>query len=134
MYFCNLNAIFTPVFLKITLIPHLLMFWRIRRKIKQSDGRNQVKRKLMSCSLPWRRGSPLRRKGFATMTPKKAKLMPWVRRSEDTLCHSEAILRRSEGSIDQKTALGFAKAKDDGLDQQTTIFDPIISPFSITYK
>ena len=26
MYFCNLNAIFTPVFLKITLIPHFLKF------------------------------------------------------------------------------------------------------------
>ena len=26
------------------------MFYRTRRKIKQSDGRNQVKRKLLSCS------------------------------------------------------------------------------------
>ena len=38
----NLNARFIPIFLKITLIPHFLMFCRIRRKIKQSDGRNQV--------------------------------------------------------------------------------------------
>ena len=50
MYLCNLNTRFTPIFLKITLIPHLLMFFRIRRKIKQSDGRNQVKRKLLSLS------------------------------------------------------------------------------------
>ena len=34
MYFCNLNARFTPIFLKITLIPNLLMFCRTRRKIK----------------------------------------------------------------------------------------------------
>ena len=46
----NLNARFTPIFLKITLIPHLLMFCRIRRKIKQSDERNQVKKKLLICS------------------------------------------------------------------------------------
>ena len=50
MCLCNLNARFTPIFVKITLIPDLLMFCRIRRKIKQSDGRNQVKRKLLICS------------------------------------------------------------------------------------
>ena len=47
MCLCNLKARFTPVFLKITLIPHLLMFCRIRKKIKQNDGRNQVKRNLL---------------------------------------------------------------------------------------
>ena len=31
MYFCNLNARFTPIFIKIKLIPHLLMFCRNRR-------------------------------------------------------------------------------------------------------
>ena len=30
-YFCNLNARFTAIFLKITLIPHLLMFCKNRR-------------------------------------------------------------------------------------------------------
>ena len=50
MCLCNLNARFTPIFVKITLIPHLLMFYRIREKIKQSDRRNQVKRKLLICS------------------------------------------------------------------------------------
>ena len=44
MCLCNLNDRFTPILVKITLIPHLLMFCRIRRKIKQSDVRNQVKR------------------------------------------------------------------------------------------
>ena len=38
MYFCNLNVIFTLIFLKITLIHNLLMFCKIRRKIKQSNG------------------------------------------------------------------------------------------------
>ena len=37
VYICNLNARFTPIFVKITLIFHLLMFCRIIRKIKQSD-------------------------------------------------------------------------------------------------
>ena len=32
---CSLNARFTPIFLKIALIPHLLMFCRIKRKIEQ---------------------------------------------------------------------------------------------------
>ena len=31
MYFCNLNARFTPIFLKITLITHFLMFCRNRK-------------------------------------------------------------------------------------------------------
>ena len=31
MCLCNLNARFTPIFQKITLIPHLLMFRRIKR-------------------------------------------------------------------------------------------------------
>ena len=39
-FLCNLNARFTPIFLKITLIPHLLMFCKIRRKIKQGKGKN----------------------------------------------------------------------------------------------
>ena len=37
---CNLNSRFTPIFLKITLIPDLLMFCRIKRKIKQGKGKN----------------------------------------------------------------------------------------------
>ena len=46
----QLNARFTPLSLRKALISHLLMFCRIRRKIKQSDGRNKVKRKLLICS------------------------------------------------------------------------------------
>ena len=42
MYFCNLNTRFTPIFLKISLIPYFLMFCRIRRKIKQSDGETKL--------------------------------------------------------------------------------------------
>ena len=98
MYFCNLNARFTPIFLKITLIPHLLMFCRTRRKIKQNEERNQVKRKLLSCSrlLAAAKGSPLRKKGFTAGKPKKAKLMSRVHNNKDTLRCSEDTLRCSE--------------------------------------
>ena len=44
MWLCNLNARFTPIFLKITLIPHLLMFCRIKREIKQGNGRKLRRR------------------------------------------------------------------------------------------
>ena len=44
---CNSNARFTPISLKKALIPHSLVFCRIRRKTKQSDGRNQVEMKLL---------------------------------------------------------------------------------------
>ena len=66
MCLCNINVRFTYIFLKIKLILHLLMFCRIRRRIKQSEGNNQVKRKWLSCNslllqgegkaLPWREG------------------------------------------------------------------------------
>ena len=39
-FLCNIKARFTPIFLKITLIPHLLMFCKIRRKIKQGKSKN----------------------------------------------------------------------------------------------
>ena len=55
MYFCNLNARFTSIFLKITSIPHLLMFCRTRRKIKQSDEEPRVLQ-------PWQRCSELQRR------------------------------------------------------------------------
>ena len=47
---CNVNAKFAPISYKKALIPHLLLFYGIRTKIKQIDGRNQVKRKLLICS------------------------------------------------------------------------------------
>ena len=152
MCLCNLNARFTLIFVKIILIPHLLIFYRIKRKIKQSDGRNQVTRKLLICNSlltaairfttakecfattklksriqhPWvccnegicspRRSSfPLRRKGFVATNMK-----PWVHRSKDTLRHSEAILNRSKGNIDQKVTRGFAMTKKPLLQRRTT--------------
>ena len=51
MYFCNLNARFTPIFLKITLIPHLLMFCRNIKKRKQRKGLKKRKQKLCSKAL-----------------------------------------------------------------------------------
>ena len=47
MCLCNLNARFTPISLKKSLIPHSLVFYKIRRKTKQSDGRNQVEMKFL---------------------------------------------------------------------------------------
>ena len=44
---CNLNARFTPIFLKITRIPHLLMFCRIKRKIKQGKGKKLRRKNLL---------------------------------------------------------------------------------------
>ena len=41
---CNLNARFTPIFLKITLITHFLMFCRIKRKMKQGKDK-KIRRK-----------------------------------------------------------------------------------------
>ena len=43
----NINARFVSISYKKALILHLLMFCRIRRKIKQSDGRNQGKMKFL---------------------------------------------------------------------------------------
>ena len=44
---CNLNARFTPIFLKITLIPHVLMFCKIKRKIKQGKGKKLRRKNLL---------------------------------------------------------------------------------------
>ena len=41
--YINLNSRFTPIFLKIKVIPHLLMFCRIKRKIKQGKGKKGKK-------------------------------------------------------------------------------------------
>ena len=44
---CNLNARFTPIFLKITLIPHLLMFFKMKRKIKQGKSKKLRRKNLL---------------------------------------------------------------------------------------
>ena len=46
-YLCNLNARFTSIFLNITPIPHLLMFCRIKRKIKQGKGKKLRRKNLL---------------------------------------------------------------------------------------
>ena len=43
----NLNARFTHIFLNITLIPHLLMFCRIKRKIKQENEKKLRRKNLL---------------------------------------------------------------------------------------
>ena len=47
MCLCNLNVIFTPIFLKNTLIPHLLMFCKIKGKIKQGKGKKLRRKNLL---------------------------------------------------------------------------------------
>ena len=47
MCLCNLNARFMPIVLKIALIPHLLIFCRIRRKIKHGKGKNLRRKNMM---------------------------------------------------------------------------------------
>ena len=59
MCFCNLNARFTPIFLKITLINHLLMFYKIKRKIKQGNGKKLRRKNLLFEALV-RRGEEVR--------------------------------------------------------------------------
>ena len=56
---CNLNARFTPIFLNITLIPHLLMFCRIKRKIEQGKGKKLRRKNLLFEALV-RRGKEVR--------------------------------------------------------------------------
>ena len=76
---CNLNARCTPKFLKITLIPHLLIFCRIKRKIKQGKGKRLTRKnfffealvRLYASLRP--EGSYRRREGFTTANPKQAK-------------------------------------------------------------
>ena len=53
IFICNVR--FALISYKNALISNLLMFCRIRRKIKQSDERNQLKRKLLCYR---RSGSP----------------------------------------------------------------------------
>ena len=48
---CNINARFAPIFYKKAIIPHFLIFCKIRNKIKLSDGRYQVKRKFLIYSI-----------------------------------------------------------------------------------
>ena len=43
MYFCNLNARFTPIFLKITLTPICLCFARIESKASKEEGKKSKK-------------------------------------------------------------------------------------------
>ena len=43
MYFCNLNARFTPIFLNIILIPHLLIFAGIESKVSKEEGKKSKK-------------------------------------------------------------------------------------------
>ena len=84
----NLNARCTPIFVKITLILHLLMFCRIRRKIKQSDGRNQVKRK--SVASLRRCGSPLQRRRLtAAKGMMRTRCNLGFATTKTTTCHNE---------------------------------------------
>ena len=97
---CNLNARFIPIFVNITLIFHLLMFCRIRRKIKQSDGKNQVKRKLLVCS----------------------NLLVAVH-------HYEGVLRHNETQVEKYNILEFVAAKEyDRRDEAVSHYEGKASP------
>ena len=77
MCLCNLNARFTPVFLKITLIPQLLMFCMHGKKSKQIKGKNLSKKNHILSEALVHRGngvcslrqssSPRRRKRFTAV-------------------------------------------------------------------
>ena len=61
MCLCNLNARFRPIFLNITLIPHLFMFYRIKRKIKKGKGKKlRRKNMLFEALITLRRGEEVR--------------------------------------------------------------------------
>ena len=82
---CNLNARFTPIFLKITLIPHFLMFCRIKRKIKQGKGKNLRRKNLLFKALVCR-GEEARQgeeKASPQQSPSKKKMKPRVRLNEE---------------------------------------------------
>ena len=65
-------------------------------------------RKLLNCSSSL--AAVKRRKGFAAGKPKQAKKKPRVSCNKE-VHRSESIFSCVKGSIDQKTTLGFAKAK-----------------------
>ena len=95
---CNLNARFTHIFLKITLIPHLFMFCRIKRKIKQGKRKKlrRTKRTVRSTGLSRQGGSPRRREGFGATKEKQEKEeasgLPRQRvLGKDTLCRGEEV-------------------------------------------
>ena len=96
------------------------MFCRIRRKIKQSDGRNQVR---LAAA-----------KQFASTKER-------LYHSESQASKDEALSmprQRKEAKEDNPRVCNgeeaFVVVKVDGLEQQTSIFKPIIGPFSYAYK
>ena len=65
MYFCNLNARFAPIFLKITLIPHLLMFcWNRKNQAKKREKRARKKNLPRSTASSRQSGSLRQRNSF----------------------------------------------------------------------
>ena len=119
----NLNTKFTPIFLKITLIPHLLMFCRIKRKIKQGKDK-KLRRKnpvVQSTGSPRRGGSPRQRK---ERSPRKKKEKPRVRLSEDTLL--QGSLRRSKIIHIEDTC---PSPRTLGWNNKPCIFSPFLAHF-----
>ena len=154
MCLCNINVRFTNIFLKIKLILHLLMFCRIRRRIKQSEGNNQVKRKWLSCNSlllqgegkasPWREGFAVARRlakekkrlhsREAHASKEEASGSPRRRRlclNED-LHRGEHILFRGEWRIDHKTTLGFSIAKKTSPRRRTLGWSSRLRIFSLS--
>ena len=104
------------------------MFCKIRRKIKQSDGKNQVKRKLLICSkllTVMTRFAKAKRnylgEGAAHLDEEAMPLQDHPRVHLGELCRGkrvrlgEACLHRGEGRICQMKTPVFAKAKDNSL-------------------
>ena len=122
MCLCNLNARFTPIFLNITLIPHLLMFCKIKRKIKQENEKK------------------LRRKNL---------LFEALNHHGEEVCQGEGCFAAVKPEPNKREPLGFAKAKEGHNKRQLSgspwrrisewnnklfILSPSLAHFPFTYK
>ena len=120
---CNLNARFTPIFLKITLIHHFMMFCRIKRKIKQGKGKKLRRKNLVFKALVCR-GKKVRQgeeKASPQRSPSKQKKKPRVRLGEEGIIRrnplrfSQAKHTFAEAKHTFAEAKAFTKAKKDYL-------------------
>ena len=125
---CNLNARFTSIFLKITLIPHLLLFCRIRRRIKQSEGRNQVKRKWLNYSSlilqgegkasPRRGVSPRKRKGFTASEQRRGLRFAQAKTHLPTFAEANISFTEVKGELIIRQLSGLPKQRSLRLSEE----------------
>ena len=93
MYLFNLNARFTPIFLKITLIPYLLMFCKIKRKIKQGNGKKLRRKNLHFATT--RRFTKVKKPSPRQRGPPRQRSL----RRDEEVRQGEDILRLGKGGI-----------------------------------